>query len=439
MNFKRHLKETASLATPVVLSQLGHIMVSVADSAMVGVTGTVPLAAAAFAGSTFYAVLLFGIGISYALTPLTAKAFVAEDNTRMGALLKNSILLYGVAGFLLAGLLYSISFFYFNMGQDPEVAAAAIPYLQLLALSLIPVMCYQIFRQFLEGLSKTRQAMIISLATNVLNIALNYLLIFGKHGFPELGLVGAGIATVIARVLAALILAIYVLRYRAYHAVIKAMRQAKVQWSVVKELLSLGLPSGLQLVFEVTAFGVSAIMVGWIGKTALAAHQIALNVSAVTYMIYTGISAGAAIRVGTFFGKEDQVNQRKAGVTSFVLVTVSTIICGISFLLLKEVLPSLYSKDVAVTSMASSIFVIVAFYQFGDGLQVVGLGALRGLTDVRIPTIVTLITYWPVALGGGYVMAFVLDMGVHGVWWGLMIGLTLAGFLHTGRFLRVTR
>ncbi|MEL7145157.1 MAG: MATE family efflux transporter [Bacteroidota bacterium] len=439
MNFNRHLRETVTLATPVVLSQLGHITVAVADSAMVGVTGTVPLAAAAFAGSTFYAVMLFGIGISYALTPLTSKAIVNNDIPRLGALLKNAILLYGVAGFALAGLLYAISLSYHHMGQDSEVASEAIPYLQLLAVSLIPVMFYQIFRQFLEGLSKTRQAMIISLAANLLNIALNYVLIFGKYGFPEMGLVGAGIATVIARVVAAILLAAYVMKGRVYQLFVKAMQTTKLKWAVVKELLSLGLPSGLQLVFEVTAFGVSAIMVGWISKTALAAHQIALNVSAVTYMIYTGISAGAAIRVGTFFGKGDHPNQRSAGIASFTLVTISVIICGVLFILLKELLPTFYSKDLAVTGMASSIFVIVAFYQFGDGLQVVGLGALRGLTDVRVPTIVTLITYWPVALGGGYLMAFNFGLGVHGVWWGLMIGLTLAGFLHAGRFLWITR
>ena len=439
MNYSRHLKETVSLATPVVLSQLGHIAVSVADSAMVGITGTVPLAAAAFAGSTFYAVMLFGIGLSYALTPLTSKAAVKDETSRLGALLKNAILLYSVVGVLLALLLYTISFFYHDMGQDPAVAAAAIPYLQLLAISLIPIMIYQVFRQFLEGLSKTRQAMIISVATNLLNIALNYVLIFGKCGFPEMGLVGAGIATLIARIVAAVVMTIYVLKGRIYQLLIAAMRQATYEAKTTKELLYLGLPSGLQLVFEVTAFGVSAIMVGWIGKTALAAHQVALNVSAVTYMIYTGISAGAAIRVGNFFGRDDKINQRKAGISSFALVTASVIICGVLFVLLKEIIPSFYSNDVAVTSMATSIFVIVAFYQFGDGLQVVGLGALRGLTDVRIPTIVTLIAYWPIALGGGYLMAFNLGMGVYGVWWGLLLGLTLAGFLHAGRFLWITR
>ena len=382
---------------------------------------------------------MFGIGISYALTPLVAQAFVNKDHNRIGSLLKNALALYTVTGFLLAGLLVFISLFYYQMGQEEAVASAAIPYLRLLALSLIPVMFYQVFRQFLEGLSKTRQVMVVSLTGNLVNVLLNYLLIFGKHGFPEMGLVGAGIATVIARALSAVMLAFYVWRRPAFQAMIAAIHQAPVKWNIIRELLALGLPSGLQLVFEVTAFGVSSIMMGWISKTALAAHQIALNVSAVTYMVYTGISAATAIRVGTFFGKADRLNERRAGISSFVLVTFSVVVCGLLLYGLRNVIPPLYSKDVAVTTMASSIFIISAFFQFGDGLQVVGLGALRGLTDVRIPTIVTLVAYWVIALSSAYFLAFYFDMGIYGIWAGLLIGLTLAGFLHVGRFLWITR
>jgi len=420
------------------MSQLGHITVTVADSAMVGITGTVPLAAAAFAGSTFYAVLLFGIGVSYAITPLVAKALVTSDVERIGSLLKNSLLLYGLTGIFLTILLALISLFYHDLGQDPEVAEAAIPYLLLLAVSIIPAMFFQVFRQFLEGLSKTRQSMVVSLITNAINVLLNYLLIFGVYGFPEMGLVGAGIATVIARFLSAVILAIYVFRKTTNSKYVKALKAAAFKRIVVRDLLGLGLPSGLQLVFEVTAFGISAIMVGWISKTALAAHQIALNVSAVTYMVFTGISAAAAIRVGTFFGKEDKLNQRRAGFTSFGLVMISIVICGLLIYILKDVLPILYSKDKEVIEIASAIFVIVAFYQVGDGLQVVGLGALRGLTDVKIPTVVTLISYWVIALTVGYLLAFQFGYGVYGVWFGLLVGLTIAGITHCIRFYRIS-
>lgn len=438
MDYLDHYKQTVSLSVPVVLSQLGHIAVTVADSAMVGRTGTVPLAAAAFAGSTFYAVLLFGIGISYAITPLVSAALVKSKTERVGELLKNSLIIYPIAGICLTLLLILVSRFYDSFGQEAEVAEAAVPYLVLLAVSIIPMMIFQVFRQFLEGLSQTRQSMVISLITNVLNIVLNYLLIFGEFGFPELGLVGAGIATLIARIIAAAMIAVYVFKAAAYQKYVKAFKQVVVEIRVIKELLSLGLPSGLQLVFEVTAFGFSAIMVGWIGKDALAAHQIALNISAVTYMIYTGISAAAAIRVGTFFGKEDQVNQRKAGFTSMGLVMITIVISGILIVIFKDALPLLYTSDENVLSITSSIFIIVAIYQIGDGLQVVGLGALRGLTDVKIPTIVTLISYWLIALTLGYFLAFKFDFGIYGVWTGLLAGLSIAGFLHCARFYKIS-
>ena len=438
MDYLKHYKETVSLSVPVVLSQLGHIAVTVADSAMVGQTGTVPLAAAAFAGSTFYAIMLFGIGISYAITPLVSAALVKSKTERVGELLKNSLIIYPVAGILLTLLLIIVSRFYDSFGQEAEVAEAAVPYLVLLAISIIPMMIFQVFRQFLEGLSQTRQAMVISLITNLLNIILNYVLIFGKFGFPELGLVGAGIATLISRIIAAIVIVLYVFKADAYQKYIEALRQSVMETKVIRELLSLGLPSGLQLVFEVTAFGFSAIMVGWIGKDALAAHQIALNISAVTYMVYTGISAAAAIRVGTFFGKEDRVNQRMAGFTSMGLVMVTIVISGILIIAFKDLLPQFYTSDQNVLSITSSIFIIVAIYQIGDGLQVVGLGALRGLTDVKIPTVVTLVSYWMVALTVGYLMAFKFDYGIYGIWIGLLAGLSIAGFLHCVRFYRIS-
>lgn len=438
MNYLKHYKQTISLSVPVVLSQLGHITVTVADSAMVGQTGTVPLAAAAFAGSTFYATMLFGIGISYAITPLISAALVKSNKDRIGKLLKNSLIIYPILGVLLSLLLILISRFYDSFGQEAEVAKAAVPYLILLAVSIIPVMVFQVFRQFLEGLSQTRQSMVISLITNLLNIILNYVLIFGEFGFPELGLLGAGIATLISRIIAAVIITIYVFKAEAYQKYISALKEAVMEKQVIKELLSLGLPSGLQLVFEVTAFGFSAIMVGWIGKDALAAHQIALNISAVTYMIYTGISAAAAIRVGTFFGREDQVNQRRAGFTSMGLAMITIIISGVLIIAFRDLLPLLYTSDLNVLNITSSIFIIVALYQVGDGLQVVGLGALRGLTDVKIPTIVTLISYWLIALTLGYVMAFKFEYGIYGVWIGLLAGLSIAGVLHCARFYKIS-
>ncbi len=439
MRYSKHFSETLKLAVPVVLSQVGHVMVTVTDTAMVGQVGTVPLAASAFAGSTFYAVFLFGIGITYSITPLVAASKVKNETERIGGLIKNALVLYPITGFLMSILLYGISFFYHSFGQENEVATAAVPYLLLLAVSLLPMMVFQVFRQFLEGMSETKPAMYISLVANLINVFLNYLLIFGYWGFPELGLIGAGIATAIARVLMAVFIALYVLRGKVYVKYVVFIKKAKASLATISELLKLGLPSGLQLVFEVTAFSFSAIMAGWISKNALAAHQIALNVSSVTYMVATGISAASAIRVGIFHGKNDAINKRRAGFTSMGIIAVFMAVFGVLMIVFSEALPVFYTKDTEVAQIAVSIFIIVAFYQLGDGLQVVGLGALRGLTDVNIPTVVTLISYWVLAIPFGYVMAFYFDFGIYGIWSGLLAGLTVAGILHCGRFYKISK
>ena len=430
MTLKEHLRKNIVLALPVIVGQLGHIMVGVADSVMVGRLGVIPLAAATFAGSIYHILMLFGIGVSYAITPKVAATNV-EDKTQLLKFLQNGFFMNLALGGILFLLGYLASHFLHFFGQEREVEIAAGPYLIIMCGSLFPLMIYQTFRQYAEGLSDTFSPMVVSVFANLLNVFFNYLLIYGKMGAPALGLEGAGIATLLARVI-------------MFSAMIWWMRkkmkgfQWKFQWSGIKELLRIGLPSGLQYVFEVGAFATAAIMVGWISAEALAAHNIAINLAAITYMAATGLAAASTIRIGNQMGLKDKRNLRMAGFSSFGTVAVFMGICGLAFIALRNVLPALYIDNEVVRNTAASLLIIAAAFQVSDGIQAVGLGVLRGLTDVRVPTIVTFIAYWLVAIPLGYWFAFYRGEGVEGMWYGLSIGLTISGVMHIWRFNRLS-
>lgn len=430
MTLKEHFRRNILLAYPVVIGQLGHIMVSVADTVMVGRVGVIPLAAATFAGAFYHVLMVFGLGVSYAITPLVA----ASDPTDQSRLMK-----YLRGGFLLNTLLaigmflvgYLISFFLGYFGQEPEVAASASDYLIITTASLVPMMLFQTFRQFSEGLSDTFKPMLASLVANLLNVFLNYLMIYGHWGMPAMGLNGAGYATLISRVVMVLLMW-WMIRGRLHHF------NWKLEWTQAKNLLKIGVPSGMQYVFEVGAFATSAIMVGWISAEALAAHQIAINLAAITYMSATGIGAAATVRIGNQLGLKDLRNLRIAGYSCFVLVAVFMAVSAVMFVIFRFELTSLYVSDSSVQALAASLLIIAAGFQVSDGLQAVGLGVLRGLTDVRVPTLVTFIAYWVLALPGGYLMGFVFGLGVDGIWYALSGGLTVAAVLHIWRFKRLT-
>ncbi len=438
MTTKEHYIKNFQLAFPVMLSQMGHMMVTVADSIMVGQIGHIPLAAVSLASSIFIVVMLFGIGVSFGMTPLVAAADGANDKRESASILKHGILLNVVLGFLLVGVSFILEPLFYHMDQDVSVLEGAIPYFKILVYGLPPMMIFQSFRQYAEGLSKTKQAMYISISGNVVNVILNYIFIFGHFGVEAMGLEGAAWATLISRVLMAIAMGVFVFTFSEFRRSIKIFNSILVKWEVVKRILKIGIPSGLQFIFEVGAFSAAAIMVGWLGAIPLAAHQIALNLSAVTYMIATGIAAAGSIRMGNQLGRRDYVTLRNAGVSCFVMAGVLMVVFAILFVVFKTLLPQMYVDDAEVIEMASVLIVMAAIYQLPDGLQAVGLGALRGMRDTKIPTLVTLVSFWVVAIPLGYVAGIYFEWGAAGVWLGLIVGLTLAAIAHMMRFSSLT-
>ncbi len=431
MTLREHLRKNIALAAPVTVGQLGHIMVTVADSVMVGRVGVIPLAAATFAGTFYYILLHFGIGASYAITPLVASTD-PSDQPKLLKYLQNGLLMNIGLGLVLILIGFIASHFLGYLGQEEAVAESARPYLVIISASICPLLIFQTFRQFSEGLSDTLSPMLVSVFANLLNVGLNYILIYGKLGFEPMGLNGAGYATLMSRVVMS-ILIIWVVRRKFVGF------RWQFDFTIVKRLLRIGIPSGMQYIFEVSAFATAAIMVGWISAESLAAHNIALNLSAITYMASTGLAAASTIRIGNQIGYKDRANLRIAGFSIFALAAIFMAFCGLIFILLRHQLPSLYIENREVQSIASSLLIIAAAFQISDGLQAVGLGSLRGLTDVKVPTIVTFISFFLTAIPLGYVLGFVLEMGVQGIWYALCIGLTLAAVLHIWRFNRLTK
>lgn len=433
-DFREHFKRNFHLAYPVVLSQLGHVLVGTADSVMVGRVGTEELAAVSVANAVFSVTMMFGIGVSFGLTPLIAQSD-GEGNQRAGMrFLKHSFVVNVLFGLLLFGILLFGGFILDILNQPKNVVALAKPYLAIIGFSLLPFMVFQTFKQFAEGLSLTKQAMYISLSANVVNIILNYILIFGKLGFEPMGLIGAGWATLISRIIMAIAMVLFVRYYKTFSVYWGYFKVTVWNVKTFQSLLNLGVPTGFQYIFEVGAFASAAIMIGWMGAVPLASHQVAMNLASISYMMATGISAAATVRVGNQLGQRDIPTMRIAAFTCFLMAIFFMAFTGAIFMVFNNLLPVLYTSDPAVISIAASLLIIAALFQLSDGIQVVGLGALRGMGDVKLPTLVTFMAYWVIGLPCGYLLTFILDFGEQGVWYGLLIGLSVTAVILFIRF-----
>ncbi|MBN2806947.1 MAG: MATE family efflux transporter [Prolixibacteraceae bacterium] len=423
--YKRLLK----LAFPLVLTQAGQMIVQLVDNAMVGRVGTVELAAASFANSIFVVIMVFGFGVFIGITPLIGHALGAKNDLKVSEIIKNSLFL---SIFLIMGLTFitwSLSWGMHLMGQPEAVWQLAIPYFRTLTLSLIPFLLFFAFKQIGEGIGNTWLAMIATILSNILNVTLNYLLIFGKFGFPELGLLGAGYATLISRISMPLfIFAGFMVSKKVRHFFVLL---PKVQLSIkqMMKIVSVGLPIAVQLVIEVSLFAFGAVMMGWIGDVPLAAHQVALGVASFTFMIANGVAMATTIRVSYQLGLKAYDSMEKVSLSAVHLVMAYMLLCGIGLLLFRYQLPRLFTPDPQVIKQAASLIAVAALFQLFDGLQVVCLGILRGFADVKVPMVIAAISYTFIGIPVSYVFTFVLKIGPEGIWYGFVAGLASAGIM----------
>lgn len=422
-----------------MVGQLGHIMVGVADSIMVGQLGTDQLAAVGLGNSVYSIFMVFGLGVAFGITPLVAKADGMKSRHLQGVLLRHAFWVNLTISILLFLILLAISPSLYIFGQDPVILPFAEPYLIVLSASIIPLMVFTTFKQFAEGLADTKTAMVIIVGCNLLNILLNYVFIFGHFGFPELGVPGAAWATLIARILMAIVMWAYIKKSPKFKMYKLRIRIHRYRNQITRRLLQVGLPTGLQYIFEVSAFALAAIFAGMLSATALAAHQIAINIASVSYMAVTGLGAAATVRIGNQAGKRDWKNLRIAARTIFVIAIAWMTLTGILIFFFRNDLAGFYSSDMAVLALAKKMLIVVVLFQLSDGVQAVALGALRGLTDVKIPTYITFVAYWLFTLPLAFYLSQYTALGAMGIWYSLAAGLTISGALLLIRFSRLVK
>ena len=423
--YKRLLK----LAMPLVLTQAGQTMVQLIDNAMVGRVGTTELAAASFANSIYIIIMLFGLGVFMGVTPLVGHARGADDPAKVASIMKNGFALSGILLVGITAISLALVWAMPHMGQPVEVVELAIPYYRILVFSTIPFLLFSLLKQVGEGLGNTILAMIATIAANLVNIGLNYVLIYGKLGFPQLGLMGAGYATLIARIIMPFILYAGFMRIQNTREYFKLMRTVQVTWAEVKHIFSVGLPIAGQLVMEVSAFALSSVMMGWMGAVALASHQVALGLASFTFMIANGVAMATTIRVSFQLGTRNFESMERVSYSAVHLVVAYMGLCGLAFLILRHQLPYIFTNDPLVIAQAASLLMVAALFQLFDGLQVVCLGILRGFADVKAPMFIAGFSYLAIGLPTSYLCAFTFGLGAEGIWYGFLAGLISAGIL----------
>lgn len=443
---KKHWAEVPynlKLATPVVLGMLGHTLVAFADNIMVGQLGPAELAAVSLGNSFLFIAMSVGLGLSTAITPLIAEADGFKKTFEIKKVFKHGILICAIVGVLLTGaVLLSVPLLH-KMKQPEEVLVFAVPFLSIVGVSLIPLMLFQAIKQLCDGLSRTRLPMYASIIGNLLNVLLNYLLIFGNHGFPKMGVAGAALGTLISRVFMLFLLIVFLKRSTYFSPFLTDLRWRLVSWRFSRRILTLGLPSSFQVFFEVTLFTSAIWLSGILGTLYQAANQIALNLASMTYMVGIGLNVAAMIRVGNQKGRKDYKRLNEVAQSIFFLTVVIELLFAIVFLVARHVLPELYldandplnrADNLMVMALASELLLWAAIFQLFDGLQVVIIGALRGMQDVNFTAYITFIAYWLVGFPVCYYLGLHTSLASQGIWIGLTLGLTVSALLLYLRF-----
>ena len=431
---------TIKLALPIIIGELAQMALHLIDSAMVGALSYKHLAAAALVINTLNIPFVLGIGMTISVSQMVSMAHGRRDATAVSHYLFNGFCLCAATALIISLSLVLGRNILAHLGQDPEVVQLALPFMHLMGFSILPMLLFMTLKQFTDGLEFTKTAMLLSLAGMPINVLLNWLLIYGNWGFPRLELVGAGWATLITRSLLFFALCTVILKHGTFKKYVMVWRR---QWylkvSTLRELLHIGIPSSLQIGMEAGAFAVSGILIGTISAVAQAAHQIAISCASFTFMVSMGLAQAGSIRTSNAYGREDWNKIRVIGKSTLFTALGYGIFCAIMFAVFRYSLPTIFNNNAQVLQLASLLLLFAALFQISDSTQAIGAGLLRGIKDVRTPTLLIGIAYWVVGLPCGYLFAFHFGTGAAGMWAGFILGLTFASVFLIIRFLRISR
>ncbi|PXY45663.1 MATE family efflux transporter [Flavobacterium hydrophilum] len=451
MNLKQYTKEFSynlRLAYPVVLGMVGHNLIGMVDNIMVGRLGSTELAAVSLGNSMIFIAMSLGIGFSTAITPIVAEGDAEKNDTKIRSAFHHGLFLCTILGLVLFGVIVLAKPIMEMLHQPDEVIALAKPYLDWVAFSLIPLIMYQGYKQFADGLSLTKYSMYAMVMANVLHVGMNYVLIYGIWIFPKMGIIGAAIGTVISRIFLVMFMHIMLSRRNDLKHFFSNFSFEEIKKETIKKIVSIGFPSAMQMLFEVVLFTASIWLCGNIGRTSQAANQIALSLASMTFMFAMGLSVTSMIRVSNQRGLQDYKKLIVVARSIFLLAIIIESVFAIVFVAFHQFLPHIFlnmentiqlTDNTEVIEIASKLLLIAAVFQISDGIQVVVLGALRGLQDVKIPMYITFVAYWVIGFPISYYLGEYTSMKAAGVWVGLLAGLTSAALFLYIRFNYLTK
>ncbi len=438
-SFRAEIRPTLTLAAPIIVGQVSQMLMGVTDSVMIGHAGTVPLAASSFGGNVFGVFYVLGIGLMLPVSIFVSRAHGANRPDECAEYLRHGLALALFFGVLETLMMAAMSLGLSRFGQPPEVLAIVTPFFLLIATSLTTVFVYLVLRQFAEAMGHPWAPMFIMLAGVALNAALNWVFIYGHLGAPALGLTGAGISTLLSRTLGALVIFLWLRRDAAVRAAWPKRWFGHYSWTRFREMLHVGLPASGMLLFESTAFAASGVMIGWLGAAPLAAHQIAFSSASLAFMFPLGLSMAAGMRVSRAMGAGELNRRRPIALGAFVIGLAIMGGFALMFGFGGRTIAGWFVHDAAVIALAAQLLVVAALFQLVDGMQVIAAACLRGITDVKMPAVLTFGAYWIVALPLGYALGVRGPLGAVGMWIGIAGGLALAAIALTARFARLTR
>lgn len=439
MRYREQYIENIKLALPVALAQLGQVLVQFADNVMVGRYGgddPVPLAAVSFGGAVWFLLFIAAIGFSAGITPLVGELHARGERRQPALLLQNAVVFYTLAGVAVTALQLAFEPVMFMLGQPHDVVVMSLPYYRLMACSLPFVMLFGAFKQFLEGTGNTRAVMVMLLAANLINVLLNWIFIYGRLGAPEYGAAGAGVATLLSRMLLPAMAAVYFMRRPRYRIYMRGFSLRRLSRRALAQLTRMGTPIAMQMFLESSAFIASGIMMGWFGEVAISANQITITLANCAFMIVMSVGAAATIRVSHCYGLRDTATLSQAVHASYHLGLVWNAFTAAVFIIFRHEIPFMFTTNAEVAELTSRLLVYVAMFQLSDGLQNISVGTLRGIQDVRIIMPIAFMAYIVLNLPAGYLFGFVLGMGPEGLVLGYTFGLTAAAILMMARIKR---
>ncbi len=433
-NYTSEFKNNLRLATPIMMGSLGHLLVGLIDDVMVGRLGPVELAATSLGNSLIFIALSIGIGFSFAITPLIAESDGEGDKEKGRSIFQHGLILMTILGIAVFVMLLLIKPILYHLDQPEEVVVLAIPYYEIVAISMIPLMIFQGIKQFADGLAETKYAMYATILTNIVNVILNFALIYGLWIFPRLEIVGAALGTLFSRIVMVVFLFVVLLKKEKFSFYMRRLQIHEFKKKVFTKIMNLGFPTALQMLFEVGLFTASVLLAGTLGAFPQAANQIALKLASTTFMIAVGVGVASTVRVGNQKGLKNYVELRRIAFSNFLLILIIMFAFSIGFMLLKDILPWMFTDNLEVIAMATSLLIVAGLFQLSDGLQAVILGALRGLQDVKWPSILSFIAYWIIGFPICYYLGREDALGTLGIWIGLLTALTSSAIMLFFRF-----